>query len=51
MNWRFDFSKPAYRKTAYFYVRADTMFDVYFLGSSNYNEILKSILKKIQMFI
>lgn len=33
MNWRFDFSKPAYRKTAYFYVRADTMFDVYFLGA------------------
>lgn len=32
MNWRFDFSKPAYRKTAFFYVRADTMFDVYFLG-------------------
>ena len=37
MNWRFDFSKPAYRKTAYFYVRADTMFDVYFLGSMNMN--------------
>ena len=33
MNWRFDYSKPAYRKTAFFYVRADTMFDVYFLGS------------------
>jgi len=33
MNWRFDYSKPAYRKTAYFYVRADTMFDVYFLGA------------------
>ena len=37
MNWRFDFSKPAYRKTAFFYVRADTMFDVYFLGSMNMN--------------
>ena len=37
MNWRFDFSKPAYKKTAYFYVRADTMFDVYFLGSMNMN--------------
>ena len=33
MNWRFDYSKPAYRKTAFFYVRADTMFDVYFLGT------------------
>jgi hypothetical protein len=33
MNWRFDFSKPVYRKTAFFYVRADTMFDVYFLGA------------------
>ena len=33
MNWRFDFSKPAYRRTAYFYVKADTMFDVYFLGA------------------
>lgn len=33
MNWRFDFSKPVYRRTAYFYVKADTMFDVYFLGA------------------
>ena len=40
MNWRFDFSKPAYRKTAYFYVRADTMFDVYFLGSLQENTIV-----------
>jgi len=40
MNWRFDFSKPAYRKTAYFYVRADTMFDVYFLGALQENTIV-----------
>jgi hypothetical protein len=33
MNWRFDFSKPAYRRTALFYVKADPMFDVYFLGA------------------
>lgn len=32
-NWKFDYSKPIYRKTALFYVRADTMFDVYFLGA------------------
>jgi len=40
MNWRFDFSKPAYRKTAFFYVRADTMFDVYFLGGMQENTIV-----------
>lgn len=40
MNWRFDFSKPAYRKTAFFYVRADTMFDVYFLGALQENTIV-----------
>jgi len=40
MNWRFDYSKPAYRKTAFFYVRADTMFDVYFLGSLQENTIV-----------
>ena len=38
MNWRFDYSKPVYRKTAFFYVRADTMFDVYFLGAMNIQE-------------
>jgi hypothetical protein len=40
MNWRFDYSKPAYRKTAFFYVRADTMFDVYFLGAMQENTIV-----------
>ena len=44
MNWRFDFSKPAYRKTAFFYVRADTMFDVYFLGTMTMDRQEKTIV-------
>jgi len=32
-EYRFDYSKPIYRKNAFFYVKADIAYDVYYLGA------------------
>ena len=34
-EYRFDYSKPIYRKSAFFYVKADIAYDVYYLGAIN----------------
>lgn len=36
-EYRFDYSKPIYKKTAIFYVKADIAYDVYYLGSLDKN--------------
>jgi hypothetical protein len=36
-DYRFDYSKPIYRKNAFFYVKADIAYDVYYLGSVDMN--------------
>ena len=32
-NWKYDFSKPCYKRNAYFWIKADLAFDVYYLGA------------------
>ena len=40
-NWKYDFSKPIYKRNAFFWVKADLAYDVYFLGAlSLQNDII-----------
>jgi hypothetical protein len=32
-NWKYDFSKPIYKRNAFFWVKADLAYDVYYLGA------------------
>jgi hypothetical protein len=32
-NWKYDFSKPCYKRNAFFWIKADLAFDVYYLGA------------------
>jgi hypothetical protein len=35
MNWKFNYSRPIYKRNAFFWVKADIAFDVYYLGVIN----------------
>jgi hypothetical protein len=36
-NWKYDFSKQTYKRNAFFWVKADLAYDVYYLGALNTN--------------
>jgi len=37
-DYKFDYGKPIYKKNAFFYVKADIAYDVYYLGALDMNE-------------